>query len=128
MAIKGAALDTRIQTSLLYDPKLNGRVTDGEFRSFIRLMVWVVAQVTDGAFLAEDADGIVEREDIDRLTEVGLVECDSESGWYRIHPDYWDWQTPKAQLEALASRREADRLRKRAERAKEPELKPVQPF
>ena len=98
--VKGTALDTRLQTSLLYDPKLNGRVSDAEFRAFIRLMVWVVSLVSDGAFRADDAAGIVEREHIDRLTEVGLVECEPETGWHRIHPDYQGWQTSRAQLEA----------------------------
>jgi hypothetical protein len=126
--IKGAALDARLQHGLLMDPKLIKRLSGDEFRTFIRLLVWAVSLVSDGAFHVDDAEMIAERDVIDRLTEVGVLECD-ENGWHRIHPDYWSWQTSKAELDRLAARREADRIRKQQERGNATEeLKAVQPF
>lgn len=58
MAIKGAALDTRLQHGLLLDPKLQRRLSGAEFRSFINLLVWTVSLVTDGVFNADDAEMI----------------------------------------------------------------------
>ena len=119
MAIKGAALDTRLQNKVLLDPKLQRRLTGDEFRSFINLLVWSVSLVTDGAFDAEDAEMIItDRAHIERFKEVGLVACDDE-GRTCIHPDYWEWQTSKADLEKMAAKREGDKIRKRKERENE---------
>lgn len=117
MAIKGAALDTRLQHGLLLDPKLQRRLSGEEFRSYINLLVWTVSLVTDGVFNADDAEMIIEdRQHIDTLAKAGLVERCEDSGLYSIHPDYWDWQSSKAELEKIAARREKEKLRKRRER------------
>ncbi|OBI53461.1 hypothetical protein A5707_11350 [Mycobacterium kyorinense] len=127
--IKGAALDTRLQHGLLLDPKLQRRLSGEEFRSFVNVLVWVVSLVTDGWFNPDDAEMIIaDRQHIDALAEVGLVERCEDSGLYRVHPDYWAWQTSKAQLEGLAARREADKLRKRKERDNGHELQAQAPF
>lgn len=117
MAIKGAALDARLQHGLLHDPKLTIDLSGEEFRAFIRLLVWAVSLKTNGAFHADEARVVVPQRDvIDRLTEVDVLECD-ENGWHRIHPDYWEWQTSKAELDRMDAQRERDRLRKQAQRA-----------
>jgi len=127
MAIKGAALDARLQYGLLLDPKLNKDLSGDEFRTFMRLLVWSVSLVSDGAFHVDDARMIADREDIDRLTEVGVLECDHESGWHRIHLDYQSWQSSKAELDKLEAKRAADRNRKRKESEEQP-MQPQQPF
>ena|SRR5690349_4433985 len=128
MAIKGVALDTRLQHGLLLDPKLQRRLSGAEFRSFINLLVWTVSLVTDGVFNADDAEMIIEdRQHIDTLLKVGLVEHCEDSGLNRIHPNYWGWQSSKAELEKLAAKREKERLRKQRERDAQ-ELEPQAPF
>lgn len=98
------------------------RLTGDEFRSFINLMVWTVSLVSDGVFDADDAEMIIEdRAHIDTLERLGLVERgDDNENLYRFHPDYWEWQTSREELEKLAARRDADKIRKRAERSKPP--------
>jgi hypothetical protein len=119
LAIKGASLDARLQHGLLMDPKLTIDLNGEEFRAFTRLLVWAVSLKTDGAFHADEARVVVpQREVIDRLTQVGVLKCD-ESGRHRIHPDYWAWQTSKAELDRMAAQRERDSARKRAARAKD---------
>lgn len=86
-------------------------------------MVFAVARVSDGAFHRDDAEMVADREDVDALDDAGLIECDAE-GFCRIHSDYWDWQTSKAELERLAEKRENDRLRKQGERKKTPDPAP----
>lgn len=126
--IKRAALDTRLQHGLLLDPKLQRRLSGDEFRSFISLLVWVVSLVSDGSFDPDESEMIIgDRQHIDTLEKVGLVERD-DSGLCRIHPDYWAWQTSKAQLEALDAKRESERLRKQKQRKAAAEMQPEEPF
>jgi hypothetical protein len=128
LTIKGASLDARLQHGLLMDPRLNIDLTGDEFRAFTRLLVWAVALVSDGAFHADDARVVVPQRDvIDRLTQVGVLECD-ENGWHRIHSDYWSWQTSKAELDRMAAQRERDRLRKQNQRSETPPLEAKAPF
>jgi hypothetical protein len=129
LAIKGTALDARLQYELLMDPTLNHDLTGDEFRTFMRLLVWSVSLVSDGAFEADRARMLAERDVIDRLTQVGVLDYDAESGWHRIAPAYWDWQSSKAELDKLSARREADKLRKRKQQDDEkPRFEPEQPF
>lgn len=129
MAIKGAALDTRLQHGILLDPKLQRRLSGEEFRSFVNLMVWTVSLVTDGVFNADDAEMVIEdRQHIDTLAKLGLVEHCEDSGLYRIHPDYWGWQSSKAELDKITQRREKERLRKQRERDDAHEFEAQAPF
>lgn len=114
---KGTSLDTRLQNSLLLDVKLQRRLTAEEFRAWINLNVWVVSLLSDGAFIPEDAEMIpnLELDHIVGFLALGLVERDDENN-YRIHPDYWRWQTSKAQLRQLEEQREQWRARQEKHR------------
>lgn len=127
MAIKGAALDARLQHGLLHDPKLILDISGDDFRTFMRLLVWAVSLMSDGEFEPHDARMFADRDALDRLTEAGVLECD-ENDLHRIHPDYWDWQTSKAELDRMRAQREKDAARKRAERKEEQPMQPLQPF
>ncbi len=126
MAINGAAYDTRLRNALLLDPKLQRRLTGDEFRVFINLMVFVTGLVSDGVFDPDDVEMIASADDLLALTKAGVIEA-SGDGPYQIHYDYWGWQTTKAELEKIAARKSADRLRKQQGR-KPDELQPQQPW
>jgi hypothetical protein len=115
---KGESLDTRLRNRLLLDAKLQRKLTAEEFRAFINLNVWVVSLVSDGVFIPDDAEMVTNLDcgHIVRFYELGLVERDDE-GIYRIHPDYWAWQSSKEQLAEMERRREANRARQEAFRA-----------
>jgi hypothetical protein len=104
-------LDTRLKYTMVTDARLQRRLTAEEFKAFINLMVWTVSLVSDGAFIADDAEMIMDTAHLPRLIEVGVVECDDE-GNHRIHPDYWSWQTSKADLKRQDEKRTKDRERK----------------
>ncbi len=116
---KGSSLDTRLRHSLLLDAKLQRRLTADEFRAWINLNVWVVSLVSDGAFRTDDAEMIANLtlDDIMAFLSLGLVEHDDE-GNYRIHPDYWSWQSSIADLQKLEKQREANRERQEAWRSR----------
>ena len=101
---------------MLLDPRLQRRLTGDEFKAFINLMVWAVSLVSDGAFAPDDAEMIVEREHINRLLDVGVVEKDDEDN-HRIAETYWSWQTSTAELEKMQEQRKKDRERKAQWRA-----------
>jgi hypothetical protein len=112
---KGSSLDTRLRHSMLLDAKLQRRLTADEFRAWINLNVWVVSLVSDGAFRTDDAEMIANLT-LDHLVaflSLGLVERDDE-GNYRIHSDYWSWQSSIADLHKLEKQREANRERQEA--------------
>lgn len=115
---KGTSLDTRLQHSLLLDPKLQRRLTAEEFRAFINLQVWVVSLISDGVFDTDDAEMIANlgTEHIERFHELGLLEWDDNASAHRIHPDYWKWQTSKSELRRIEEQREAARLRQERHR------------
>lgn len=115
MIINGGAIDTRLKGSLLLDLKLQRRLSGDEFRSFINLMVWTVSLVSDGVFHPDDAEMVMDRAHLDAFVKHGLIEPSGDE--YRIHPDYQQWQSTKADLEKMARRRQADRVRKQAERS-----------
>lgn len=118
MAINGSALDARLQNKMLLDPKLQLRLSGDEFRSFINLLVWSVSLVSDGVFDANEADMVVRDScHLGRLVELGLIDQCNDSNLYRIHPDYQQWQSSKAQLDQMAANRERDKERKRMARA-----------
>lgn len=110
-SIKGTALDTRIQHSILTDAVLQADLTAEEFRAFINLMVWVVSQVSDGLFNPDRARIVtnLSQEHLCRFLEVGLLDQHS-ADYFCITPAYWGWQTSRADLE-----RQADNRRKAAE-------------
>ncbi len=116
---KGSSLDTRLRHSLLLDAKLQRRLTADEFRAWINLNVWVVSLVSDGAFRTDDAEMIANLtlDDIMAFLSLGLVEHDDE-GNYRIHPDYWSWQSSIADLQKLEKQRETNRERQEAWRSR----------
>jgi hypothetical protein len=122
MAIKGTSLDTRLQHCMLLDPRLQRRLNGDQFRAFINLKVWVVSRLSDGAFKLDDTEMIpnIEPKHIDYMTDVGVVERDDD-GNYRIHPDYWGWQTSNAELAKMDDKRKKDRERKAEWRAKKQE-------
>ncbi len=115
---KGTSLDTRLRNSLLLDARLQRRLTADEFRAFVNLKVWVVSLISDGAFDPDEAEMIpnLDRRHIDRLTELGAVECD-DAGNYRIHPEYWSWQSSRSDLQKMEQKREANRERQAKLRA-----------
>ena len=115
---KGSSLDTRLRHSLLLDARLQRRLTAEGFRAWINLNVWVVSLVSDGAFDYRDAEMIANLgiEHIAIFQELGLVERDDE-GNYRIHPDYWQWQSTREELLQNERRREANRERQERHRA-----------
>lgn len=119
LKIKGSSLDARLRNSLLLDVKLQRRLTAVEFRAFINLTVWTVSLVSDGVFNPDDAEMVanLDRQHIQRFCEFGLVEFD-DAGNYRLHPDYWQWQSSIAELEKMEQRREADKERQKRYRAK----------
>lgn len=120
-------VDTRLQNGLLLDPKLQRRLTAEEFRSYINLTVFAVAQISDGVFQLEDAEMVMDVDHIQKFLQNDLVEkCEAE-GTFRIHPDYWQWQSSKAQLEALSAKRKADAERKRQSRQRPEAPEPLQP-
>jgi hypothetical protein len=116
---KGSSLDTRLRHSMLLDAKLQRRLTADEFRAWINLNVWVVSLVSDGAFRTDDAEMIANLtlDHIVAFLSLGLVERDDE-GNYRIHPDYWSWQSSRADLHKLEKQREANRERQEAWRSR----------
>lgn len=120
LKIKGHALDTRLRHSLLMDAKLQRRLTPDEFRAWINLNVWVVSLVSDGAFDPNDAEMVpnLTFEHIVGFLALGLVEHDDENN-YRIHPDYWEWQSSRADLQKMQEQREANRQRVERHRAKD---------
>lgn len=116
-------VDTRLQNGLLLDPKLQRRLTAEEFRSYINLTVFAVAQISDGVFQLEDAEMVMDVDHIQKFLANDLVEKCEEEGTFRIHPDYWQWQSSKAQLDALSAKRKADAERKRQARQR-PDIPP----
>lgn len=121
---KGSSLDTRLRHSLLLDVRLQRRLTSEEFRAWINLNVWVVSLVSDGAFKPADAEMIanLQFDDILRFHELGLVERDDTADDdprgpnYRIHRDYWDWQSSRAELQKMEQQRVANKARQEAYR------------
>jgi hypothetical protein len=130
MAINGAAYDTRLRNALLLDPKLQRRITGDQFRSFVNLMVFVTGLVSDGVFDPQDAEMIIDADDLAALTKAGVIEACEDTGLFRFHPDYWGWQTTKLELEKIAARKAADRMRKAQSRQPEPapEIQPEDPW
>jgi hypothetical protein len=112
---KGTSLDTRLRNSLLLDVRLQRRLTAEEFRAWINLNVWVVSLVSDGAFRPDDAEMIANLElgHVARFHQLGLVERDDD-GNYRVHSDYWGWQSSREDLQKLEKQREANRERQEA--------------
>ena len=58
----------------------------------------------------------LERRHIDRMAEVGAVDFD-DAGNYRVHPDYWSWQSSRADLVKMEQKRASDRERQAKHRA-----------
>jgi hypothetical protein len=116
---KGTSLDTRLRNSLLLDVRLQRRLTAEEFRAWINLNVWAVSLVSDGVFHPDDAEMIanLELEHIVKFFQLGLVERDDDNN-YRIHPDYWSWQSSLADLQKMEQQREGNRQRQERYRAK----------
>jgi hypothetical protein len=115
-SIKGTALDTRIQHSILTDARLQADLTAEEFRAFINLTVWLVSLVSDGVFLPDRSKIVTNLagEHLNRFLELGLVdECE---GGLCIVPAYWSWQSSRADLERLAEKRRKATERKAKER------------
>jgi hypothetical protein len=115
---KGSSLDTRLRHSILLDANLQRRLTADEFRAWINLNVWVVSLISDGAFRPDDAEMIanLDLEHVMRFHQLGLVERD-DVGNYRVHSDYWVWQSSIADLQKLEQQREANRQRQERHRA-----------
>lgn len=103
---------------MLLDVNLQRRLTADEFRAWVNLNVWTVSLISDGAFRPEDAEMIANLglEHVMRFHQLGLVERDDD-GNYRIHPDYWLWQTSVADLQKIEAKREATRQRQERHRA-----------
>jgi hypothetical protein len=80
----------------------------------------VVSLVSDGSFTPADGAMIanLEHAHIQRFLELGLVECDDVDN-YRIHTDYWAWQSSVADLQKMEQQREASHQRQAQHRAKE---------
>ena len=114
--MNGAALDTRLQSSLLFDPKLQRRLSGDEFRSFINILVYSVTRISDGVFAADETEMFAAPQHLERLIELGLVEVCEDSKLYRIHPAYQKWQSSKAEIDKVIERKERDRERKAAAR------------
>jgi hypothetical protein len=106
--------DARFPDRWLTDRRLL-RLHDDAFRLFIVVLVWSVANKTDGVIYDDDLLLIprVNAGCADHLVKAGL--------WVR-KADYWvitvfaDTQTSRGELDALAARRLADRQRKARER------------
>jgi hypothetical protein len=116
MPMNGAALDTRLQSSLLFDPKLQRRLSGDEFRSFINILVYSVTRISDGVFAADETEMFTAPQHLERLIDFGLVEVCEDSKLCRIHPHYQKWQSSKAEIDKVVERKERDRERKAAAR------------
>ncbi len=110
-------IDTRLQNGMLLDPKLQRRLTAEEFKSFINLLVYSVSLESDGVFDPSDVEMFMEPGHLQPMILHGLVGQCEDTGLCNIHPDYWGWQTSKAQLDAMREKRRNDAARKKQARA-----------
>lgn len=109
-------LDTRLKVEILYDAKLQKRLSGDEFRSFVNVLVYSVTLASDGVFDAGNTEMFADPEHIEKLTKLGILDVCEDTGMHRIAPAYFDWQTSKAELDRMAEVRQKDAERKRKSR------------
>jgi hypothetical protein len=118
--------DARLPERWLTDRRLL-LLTDAEYRLFVTVLLWCVANRTDGEFGAEDLPLLpgIDPAQASRLAagcaKRGLLT--GNGGHWRI-PDFTATQSTRDELDQLERARAADRERKRRQRLRDAGLSP----
>jgi hypothetical protein len=107
--------DCRLPERWLNDRRLL-RLSDSAYRTFVQLMLWAVANRTDGIMELEDVDLIprARRTDLPELQCQGLIKV---TGQRLTLIDYRATQTSRDELQVLENARRRERIKKARQRA-----------